>query len=298
MTNNLKKILCLAVSGVFLLSGCGKKEESVPSEITVSGTSFEDEKQQPFPAVSCGVKLEKAVEKAVSLSPAVTEIICEAGFRDKLVGVSDYCDFPEKLDLPKLGSTENPDLDAIIKLKPDAVFTLSLLSEREIYKLNQAGIKVLTADAPKNLEEYSAMYKEISSAFLGNALANEQKGETMALAVGKRARSALENAAAAVELGTFVYVTEKLTVAGADTFESAVLSLSGENLCKSEGYVAPENVQPDYIIASDKLNYETLANDAVFSAMIYNGAKIVYVDATKFERPSSRTAEIFSKLSE
>ncbi len=298
MTNNLKKILCLAVSGVFLLCGCENEDETVPSEITVSGTSFENENQQPFPAVSCGVKLEKAVEKAVSLSPAVTEIICEVGFRDKLVGVSDYCDFPEKLDLPKLGSTENPDLDAIIKLKPDAVFTLSLLSEREIYKLNQAGIKVLTANAPKNLEEYSAMYKEISAAFLGNALEKEQKGETMALAVGKRARAALENAAAAVELGTFVYVTEKLTVAGADTFESAVLSLSGENLCKSDGYVLPENVQPDYIIASDKLNYETLADNDVFSAMMYNGAKIVYVDAMKFERPSSRTAEIFAKLSE
>ena len=95
-----------------------------------------------------------------------------------------------------------------------------------------------------------------------------------------------------------MYVTEKLTLAGTDTFESAVLSLTGENLCKSEGYVSAENLQPDYIIASDKLSYDTLAFDEHFSAMIYNGAKVVFVDSTRFERPSARTAEIFAKLTE
>lgn len=296
MSFNLKKFLCAALFGVFLLSGCESKQE-IPSEISVSETT-EVEENLPFPAEVCGVKLEKAVEKAVSLSPAVTEIICEIGFQSRLVGVSDYCDFPENLSLKTLGSTENPDLDGIIKLKPDAVFTLSLLSEREIYKLNQEGIKVLTLKAPRNLEEYSALYKDISAAFYGNELADSLKGETKALETAKRARAALENAAKNVKTESFVYVTEKLTLAGADTFESAVLSLTGENLCKSEGYAPAENLQPAYIIASDKLSYDTLAFDDVFSAMIYNGAKVVFVNSARFERPSARTAEIFTTLAE
>ena len=296
MSLNLKKFVCTALLGVFLLSGC-EAEQQIPSEISVSETTEVDE-NLPFPAKSCGVTLEKAVEKAVSLSPAVTEIICEIGFQSRLVGVSDYCDYPDNLSLKKLGSTENPDLDGIIKLKPDAVFTLSLLSEREIYKLNQEGIKVLTPKAPQNLEEYSALYKEISAAFYGNELADSLKGETKALVTAKRARSMLENAAKNVKTESFVYVTEKMTLAGSDTFESAVLSLTGENLCKSEGYVSAENLQPAYIIASDKLSYDTLAFDEHFSAMIYNGAKVVFVDAARFERPSARTAEIFAKLTE
>lgn len=296
MSFNIKKFLCAALLGVFLLSGC-VAEQQIPSEISVSGTS-EIEENLPFPAEVCGVTLEKAVEKAVSLSPAVTEIICEIGFQNRLVGVSDYCDFPENLSLKTLGSTENPDLDGIIKLKPDAVFTLSLLSEREIYKLNQAGIKVLTLKAPRNLEEYSTLYKEISAAFYGNELADSLKGETKALETAKRARAVLENAAKNVKTESFVYVTEKLTLAGSDTFESAVLSLTGENLCKSEGYVLAENLQPAYIIASDKLTYDTLAFDDVFSAMIYNGTKVVFVNSARFERPSARTAEVFTKLTE
>lgn len=296
MSLNLKKCLCTAILGVILLSGC-ESEQQIPSEISVSETT-DIEENLPFPAISCGVTLEKAVEKAVSLSPAVTEIICEIGFQSRLVGVSDYCDYPEGLGLKTLGSTENPDLDGIIKLKPDAVFTLSLLSEREIYKLNQEGIKVLTLKAPRNLEEYSALYKEVSAAFYGNEPADSLKGQTKALETANRARTNLENAAKNVRTESFVYVTEKLTLAGADTFESAVLSLTGENLCKAEGYVSAENLQPAYIIASDKLSYDTLALDEYFSVMIYNGAKVVFVDSARFERPSARTAEIFSKFTE
>lgn len=293
---NVKKCVSGALLAVLLLSGCSE-EEKLPSEISVSLVT-EIEESAPFPAISCGVKLEKAVEKAVSLSPAATEIICEAGFREKLVGVSDYCDYPENLGLPKLGSTENPDLDAIIKLKPDAVFTLSLLSEREIYKLNQAGIKVLTPKTPCNLEEYAALYKEISAAFYGNEQTDSLKGGTKALDEGKRARARLESAAKDVKTESFVYVTEKLTLAGADTFESAVLSLTGENLCKSEGYVPANGEQPAYIIASNKLTYDELAADEAFSAMIYNGAKVVFVNSERFERPSARTGEIFAAFSE
>ncbi len=293
---NVKKCVSGALLAVLLLSGCSE-EEKLPSEILVSSVT-EIEESAPFPAISCGVKLEKAVEKAVSLSPAATEIICEAGFRERLVGVSDYCDYPENLGLPKLGSTENPDLDAIIKLKPDAVFTLSLLSEREIYKLNQAGIKVLTPKTPCNLEEYAALFKEISAAFYGNEQTDSLKGGTKALDEGKRARARLESAAKDVKTESFVYVTEKLTLAGADTFESAVLSLTGENLCKSEGYVPANGEQPAYIIASNKLTYDELAADEAFSAMIYNGAKVVFVNSERFERPSARTSEIFAAFSE
>lgn len=300
MRFNYKKCLCAALACAFLLSGC-EEERPVPSEITVSGNDNSSEERQPFPVECCGVKLDEAVKKAVSLSPAATEIICEEGFESRLVGVSDYCDYPENLSLPKFGSTENPDIDGIIKLKPDAVFTLSMLSEREIYKLNQAGIKVLTANAPANIEEYYSLYKEIASAFYGNEAENEQKDETKSERIGKNARSALENASKAVNIGTFIYVTEKLTTAGTDTFESAVLSLSGENLCKSDGYSPAEScsgLYPDYIVVSDELSYDTLANNEIFSVMIYNGAKVRFVNSARFERPSARTAEIFEKIAE
>lgn len=299
MKKLLKKSLITALCGVVLLSGCEREETTSPTEIVVSETEDSEAERPAFPASSCGVTLDKAVEKVVSLSPAVTEIVCELGFKSALAGISSYCDYPEELSAERVGSTENPDLDKITALKPDAVITLSALSERETYTLNQAGIAVLTAPVPDSMEEYSLLYREISAAFYGREAADTRKGTEKRVRIGNEARNALEKAAKEIELGTFVYVTGKLTLAGADTFENAVLGLSGQNVCVGSGYVsaAEQSMEtPDYIIADNLLTYEKLTSDETLGGFINNGARVRYVSAAFFERPTARTAEIFKEI--
>lgn len=302
MKNVVIKTALTALCSIILLSGlagCSKQEESAQSVISVSGGE-DVSSDAPFPASACGVRLEKAPERVVSLSPAVTEIICEIGFKDRLVGISDYCDYPEGLSAEKVGSTENPDIEAIIEMKPDAVFTLSALSERETYTLDQANIAVLTAEPPKNMEGYSALYREIAAAFYGKETSDSEKDTRISVQAGADARSALEKAAKSTELESFVYVTGKLTVAGAETFEGSVLGLSGENMCKENGYVSPDNVEnaPRYIIADSALSEYELTSDETLGGFIYDGAEIRFVDASLFERPSARTALIFGQLAD
>lgn len=300
--NKFLKISFFAIiSSTLLLTGCDREgeESSLPSEIVVSGGDISEPEKLPFPVNTCGVRLEKAVERAVSLSPAATEIICELGFQSALVGVSGYCDYPENLSVQSVGSTENPDINAIIQLRPDAVFTLSMLSEREAYTLDQAGIAVLTATVPTNMEGYTTLYKEIASAFYGKELTDSQKEVTKALQAGKDARSALEKAAQTVEHYTFVYVTEKLTIAGADTFESAVLSISGENKYTGGGYLTVEELDcetPTFLIADSTLSEDDINNNEKLSDLLYNGAELRFVNSRCFERPTARTAEVFANL--
>lgn len=285
--------------GAALMTGCSKSSDPAPSEISVSGVE-ESSDSAPFPAYSCGVKLEKAAEKIVSLSPATTEIVCELGFKDRLLGISDYCDHPESLTAKKVGSTENPDIDAIIGLEPDAVLTLSSLSERDVYALNQAGIAVLTAEPPKNIEGYSALYREIAAAFYGTETDDSEKETKKAVRIGADARSALEKAAKNIQLESFVYVTGKLTAAGAETFESAVLGLAGENVCKADGYASLDNIAaaPKYIVADSVLTESELIADETLSGFISGGAEIRFVDASLLERPSARTALIFVQIAD
>ncbi len=284
------KITAAAICCSLLLCGC--ENSDTPSELTVTEISVSE--NNAFPAVSCGEQLDKAVEKVVSLSPASTEIICELGFKDRLAAVSDYCVYPENLNLPKVGSTENPDLEKIKELAPDAVFATSLLSGRDKYTLNHSGIKVLVCDVPRNLEEYSTMYKEFASAFYGNEKSGSEKDESKAVEIGKNARLSLEKAAGNTNYGSFVYVTRKLTFAGNNTFENAVLSLCGNNLCSDEGYVEAYSVgSPNCIIADNALSDKDLAAVGVISEMIDAGAKVIFIDAQRFEKPTARTAEIF-----
>lgn len=295
-----KTVVAAALCGVMLLSGCDKTDKD-PSEIVVSDTGS-DSAPEFFPYESCGVMLDHAVEKAVSLSPALTEIICELGFGNSLVGISSYCDYPDGLTAKVAGSSENPDIDAIIALKPDAVFTLSPLSEREIYTLNQEGIAVLSPSVPCDVEGYSAMYREISAAFYGKE--TDGDGIRRCDIIASDAKTALTDAASGAEIGSFVYITGKFTFAGIDTFESSVLGLSGENICKHSGYVTLEEYSdelrdgehPAYMIADNVLTEDDLRESLTLTMLIETGTEIRFVNSRCFERPSARTAEAFSQL--
>lgn len=288
MKKALPLILCIA-----LLTACnGEPSQSVPEELVVSSVPrTESETRADVFAQVCGVKLAKEVKTCVSLSPAVTEIIAELNRADRLIGVSSYCDYPEELSAAVFGSAENPDINGIIGVKPDALLTLSPLSERDIYALESEGIAVILLEQPTDIDGYGRLYSDISACFFGNDAAEKS---------AEAAVDELKKSAEGVRLGTFIYVTDKLTVAGENTTENAFLSLIGKNLAVFEGYSAAESLEetPDYIIMSDALSESDLWADKALSAMLYNGAKLISVTSARFERPSARTAEVFTQISE
>jgi ABC-type Fe3+-hydroxamate transport system substrate-binding protein len=60
--------------------------------------------------------------RVVSLVPSMTETLFDIGAGDAVVGITDWCIFPENLDRPRLGGTKNPRVDAIRELAPDLVY--------------------------------------------------------------------------------------------------------------------------------------------------------------------------------
>jgi iron complex transport system substrate-binding protein len=62
------------------------------------------------------------VQRIVSTAPSITETLFAMGLGPKVVGVTIYCKYPpEAAKLPKIGGLLNPDVEAIIGLKPDLV---------------------------------------------------------------------------------------------------------------------------------------------------------------------------------
>jgi len=62
------------------------------------------------------------VQRVVSLSPALTELIYAVGGGDKLVGISDFTTYPpEALTLPSCGGQMNPNLELMTSLDPDLI---------------------------------------------------------------------------------------------------------------------------------------------------------------------------------
>ncbi len=60
--------------------------------------------------------------RIVSLVPSATEVLFAIGAQDRLVGVTDFCDFPAEARLkPRVGGMISPSLEAIVALRPDVV---------------------------------------------------------------------------------------------------------------------------------------------------------------------------------
>ena len=60
--------------------------------------------------------------RIVSLVPSVTEVLFALGAEARLVGVTDFCDYPPAARAkPSVGGMVNPNLEAIVSLRPDVV---------------------------------------------------------------------------------------------------------------------------------------------------------------------------------
>jgi iron complex transport system substrate-binding protein len=88
----------------------------------------------------------KVVEshKIVSLNGTITEIICELGLKDSLVGIDVTSTFPTDIQaLPVVGHVRNLSAEGIISLFPTEVLGLkSEINPELVNQLEQAGIKV------------------------------------------------------------------------------------------------------------------------------------------------------------
>ena len=73
-----------------LLGGCTEIDEE-PIVTTAETTVTES----PYPVTVGSFVFKEQPMYVGSLSPAITEIICELNYSDSLIGRSSYCDYPE-----------------------------------------------------------------------------------------------------------------------------------------------------------------------------------------------------------
>lgn len=91
------------------------------------------------------VSFDKAPQRIVSLLPSLTETVCELGQCQRLVGVDRYSNYPASVQrLPQVGGGLDPNIEAIVALRPDVV--LMATSARAGERLQALGIKVVALE--------------------------------------------------------------------------------------------------------------------------------------------------------
>lgn len=195
-------------------------------------------------------------ERIVSLAPSLTEIICDLGMGERIVAVTDYCDYPpEVIKKPKVGGFSNPSLEMIVSLKPDLVFLTEDGNPKSVDdRLRKMGIKTYIFRVRR--------IKELSQAILdlGKVLGVPRKAklkaqwlETQLNRFEKRDRKYFEGQ---VKKAVFIVQPVPLIVAGKETIMDdafAILGIANIGAAGGKGY-------PKYSVEE----FISLAPDALF----------------------------------
>ncbi len=108
------------------------------------------------------VRIPQPVMRIVSLAPSLTETVYALGLQDRLVGDTDYCDYPpEAQKKQKVGGAINPSLEEIAHLRPDVVLVTKHLNTLDtVHSLDALGIPSYATD-PRNVDEIVASTKRL-----------------------------------------------------------------------------------------------------------------------------------------
>ena len=190
--------------------------------------------------------------RIVSLAPSLTETIYALGAEDRLVGDTDYCDYPpEAQKKPRVGGVINPNLEQIAILHPDLVLVTkegNLLDT--VRALDTLGIPTYATDARTVDEILSATQK------LADVLNVSAAGKALVDSLQRRL-TVLQTKLAAVPAKRVLFIVwpEPLMSVGKDTFIADALNRAGAASVVDSKQDWPQisleevaRLQPEYLV--------------------------------------------------
>ncbi len=209
------------------------------------------------------VKVPTFPVRIVSLSPNMTETVYALGAQDRLVGDTEYCDFPADAQRkPKVGGAVNPNMEEVAALRPDLVLVTKLNRLETVSALDYLGIPSYATD-PHTMEDIITSTERLADV-LGVPQAGKSLGQDM------RSRLAELHTRLATTPNTrvlFVVWTEPLISTGKDTFIYDALRCAGATSIVDSSQNWPQvsleevvHLQPDYLVFASA-HSENVARD-------------------------------------
>lgn len=242
-----------------------------------------------------------AVDRIVSLSPVATELITALQVQNRLVGVTDICDYQGSGKIERLGAYSAVSAEAVYNLKPDLV-VLTEGAENQSQMFRGLGLKV------SELKTSSLLKFKTSARELAKVLGREKELENLFLERDKKIDSLkfIEKDGSSRPRLLIVFGEDGSHFSspsfygiGRNTFyEDLILSLGGMNELEQDGYnvMSMEGIcstQASCIIFStDNMNDENILR----LKACQQGSKIRTVPKKPFLHPGIKYADIAASI--
>ncbi len=183
---------------------------------------------------SLGTQLtfDAAPQSIVSVSPNMTEILFALGVGDRVIGRTDYCNYPQEAQqAASVGDLFNIDVEKILTLEPDLVIGGTLFQEDTAKRMTDLGITVAAFTDGVTVQDVYAMIETVGQ------ITDAQEAAEACVAQMQARIDAVTAAVAGKEAPTVYYATGFGEygdyTAGGDTFIHQLITLAGgDNIAK------------------------------------------------------------------
>lgn len=237
----------------------------VSAQATSPGPPAQPASREVVDEMGRSVRIPISPARIVSLAPSLTETIYALGLQDRLVGDTDFCDYPvEAQKKPKVGGIINPNLEEIASLHPDLVLVTKSINRLDTVRaLDTLGIPSYATTDPHSVAEIIS-----STQKLADVLDASEAGKSLGEELQSRL-AALQAKLAALPPRRILFIvwTEPLISTGQHTFIADVLRKAGAASIVESSQDWPQmnleevvRLQPDYLVFASS-HSESAARD-------------------------------------
>ncbi len=169
------------------------------------------------------VTLPGVSERIISLSPTNTEILFAIGAGDRVIGATDYCNYPaEAEEIPRVGGVSTVSIENVVASEPDLVFGCALNSKETVERLTELNVAVVSLN-PENIQE---IHDDIM--LVGRLTGKEENATALVTDMAQRLE-AIKARTVDVKRPKVAHITwhDPLWVAGGGTVQDELIELAG-----------------------------------------------------------------------
>jgi len=240
-------------------------------------------------------------QRIVSLAPSLTETLFALGLGERVVGVTDYCDYPaEARSKTRVGGIINPSVEAIVSLAPDLVLITREGNRRETMEaLERLGVPVFAV----NTNELADVFRTIRH--LGELAGVPERGRRLAADL-ERQSAAIAEAIRPYPARRVLFLVwlQPVVSVGRNSFIEGLLQRSGaESIAEASAQPWPHlsieeilRSEPEFILIPRSSSFaptraQLLRLPGWRELKAVRAGRIVYLPAT-VERPGPRLIEV------
>jgi len=248
----MKTLAYLTILIMILAAGCtttstSQSQATADFPITITDSAGEQ------------VTINAAPTRIVSLAPSNTEILFALGLGEQVVGVTEYCDYPEAaLEKETVGGFKTISTEKVVSLNPELILATGGVQAEVVQQLRGLNQKVVVIDS-NNLEDIFSNIQLIGRI-------TDRVGEAQTLVDGLQKRVGTVQTKGESPGVKLMYIVwgDPLMVAGPDSLADDLIDKAGGvNIFADAATQYPTvslesviNSGPEIIIASDNIGLE------------------------------------------